>query len=175
MLNTRKIRKKQFLAVFVLIFTFEVLKIGLLILQERFDFRLLIVPIFILALFRVTLKDRRMLAAVPFISRPGILFIAYCILCIPVEVVWLYYQISTYYYTGYIPLEVECLGTQLITVMETLGSFLSPNIIENTGKETGCPECKSIYILLDKQSTSPKKVYFTWYKVTKKKHGITSY
>ena len=153
MLNTRKIRKKQFLAVFILIFTFEVLKIGLLILQERFDFRLLIVPIFILALFRVTLKDRRMLAAVPFISRPGILFIAYCILCIPVEVVWLYYQISTYYYTSYIPLEVECLGTQLITVMETLGSFLSPNIAENMGKEIGClteSECKSISILSDR-------------------------
>ena len=151
MLDNKKVRKKQFLAVFLLLFVFEVSKIVLLILQNRFDLRLLIIPVLILVLFKVVLSSRKMLASVPLLSRPGVFFVVYCIFCIPVEVIWLYYQISTVYYTGYIPLEVECLGAQLITVMETLGSFLWPNITENTGKGIGCfteSECKSIYILL---------------------------
>ena len=126
MLDRKKIRKKHFLGVFLLLFTFEMLKIVLLILQEQFDYRLLIIPVFILVLFRVTLKSRRMFSSVPLLGRPGILFVVYCIFCIPVELTWLYYQLSTFYYTGYIPLEVECLGTQLIAVMECLSSFISP-------------------------------------------------
>ena len=139
MLVNKKIRKKHFLRVLLLLFVFEVSKIFLLILQDRFDVRLLVIPVIILILFRVVLSSRRMLASVPVLSRLGAFFIVYCMFCIPVEVIWLYYQISTLYYTGHIPLEVACLGTQLITVMETLSSFLSPSITGTVfDREVGC-------------------------------------